>query len=166
MSRSTLVRCGKVPEVFRCQADDGLELRRGDAVVTQTGRGLQLGEVLEVLTRDTGEPEEIAYSVVRQATPEDLAAARESQQAADESFRAWCDRIRNWNLNLELIDVEPTLDRAKEILYVLSDRGPDCTKLALQAAAAGLGIVEVQPVSLEGLVAPKKSGCGSGGCRH
>ena len=68
-------------------------------------------------------------------------------------------------LDLQLIDLEWTLDRTKLILYVLNERGPDCTKLALQAAAAGLGLVEVQPVDENGLVAVEPSGgCGSGGC--
>ena len=46
---------------------------------------------------------------------------------------------------MELIDLEWTLDKSKLILYVLNDRGPEATRLGLQAAAAGLGTVEVQP---------------------
>jgi hypothetical protein len=81
-------------------------------------------------------------------------------------FPEWITRITEWELMLELIDLEWTLDRQKLILYVLNDRGPDCTKLALQAAAAGLGTIEVQPVTAEGLVTPPAStgGCGSCGC--
>jgi len=75
-----------------------------------------------------------------------------------------------WGLSLELIDLEWTLDRQKLILYVICDRGPDTTKLALQAAASGFGVVEVQPVSSTGLVTIPQSSCGSGGggcgCDH
>jgi hypothetical protein len=82
----------------------------------------------------------------------------------------WCARISDWRLNLELVDLEWTLDRQKLILYVLCERGPDSTKLALQAAAAGLGVIEVQPVSSTGLVTIPQSSCGSGeggcGCSH
>jgi hypothetical protein len=50
-------------------------------------------------------------------------------------------------------------------LYVLTERGPATTTLALQAAAEGLGLIEVQPVSAAGLVAvPSGGGCGTGGC--
>jgi hypothetical protein len=57
------------------------------------------------------------------------------------------------------------LEDDKLVLYVLNDRGPDCTKLALQAAAAGLGVIEVQPVGAEGLMTLETgNGCGSGGC--
>jgi hypothetical protein len=69
-------------------------------------------------------------------------------------------------LNLELVDLEWIIDPRKLVLYVLNERGPDCTKLALQAAAAGLGIIEVQPIDAQGLVQLESSGggCGSGGC--
>ena len=63
-------------------------------------------------------------------------------------------------------DLEWTLDRQKLVLYVLGGRGPDTTRLALQAAAAGLSVIEVQPVSAEGVVPLPAAGggCGSGGC--
>ena len=64
-------------------------------------------------------------------------------------------------------DMEWTLDRQKLVLYVLGGRGPETTKLALQAAAAGLAVVEVQPVDANGPVpvpAAGGGGCGSGGC--
>ena len=44
--------------------------------------------------------------------------------------------------------------------------GAETTKLALQAAAAGLAVVEVQPVNADGpvpLAAAGGGGCGSGG---
>jgi hypothetical protein len=65
-----------------------------------------------------------------------------------------------------LIDLEWTLDDAKQILYVLTSRGPDATNLALHAAAEGLGVIEVQPVAAEGLIPlpSEGGGCGSGGC--
>ena len=71
-----------------------------------------------------------------------------------------------WKLDLDLVDLEWTLDRQKLVLYVLGGRGPEATKLALQAAAAGLAVVEVQPVTADGPVPlpPAGGGCGSGGC--
>ncbi len=74
-------------------------------------------------------------------------------------------RIDEWKLSLELIDLEWTLDKSKLILYVLNDRGPESTKLALQAAAAGWGTIEVQPVGPDGPISVSQGGgCGSGHC--
>lgn len=168
-----LVRYGAVPEVARFVQTGEAAPRRGEQVVVETHRGLQLGSVLERLRTPPGAAApELDFRIDRVATPEDLAAARQLTGDCDGAFESWCSRIVQWNLNLELIDLEWTLDRQKLILYVLCERGPDSTKLALQAAAAGLGIIEVQPVSSTGLVQPEPSGgsCGSGGggcgCSH
>lgn len=168
-----LVRYGAVPEVAKFVHAGDFVPQRGAFVVVTTHRGSQLGSVLERLKPSPGNSEsESGFLVERIATAEDLATARQLTRDCEEAFADWCTRISQWKLNLELIDLEWTLDRQKLILYVLCERGPDSTKLALQAAAAGLGIIEVQPVSATGLVPLESSGgsCGSGGggcgCSH
>ncbi len=162
-----LVRYGTTPEVARCVVAEGATLSRGDAVVVRTHRGEQLGRLLE-RERSAAAVDEIEFEILRRASDADLAQAELSRQRCEQAFAVWMQRIADWNLQLELLDVEETLDGQKTILYVMCERGPDSTKLALQAAAAGLGIIEVQPVSAEGLVvaAPTGGGCGSGGCHH
>lgn len=167
-----LIRYGTVPEVARF-ANDSPELPvRGATVVVETDRGLQMGTVLERLKPnfDPAKEAETEFKLVRTATDHDLEAARNLTDECEKAFPEWCARISQWKLNLELIDLEWTLDRQKLILYVLCERGPDSTKLALQAAAGGFGVIEVQPVSATGLVTIPQSSCGSGGggcgCDH
>lgn len=169
-----LVRYGCIPEVSRFTCGSVAGLQRGAAVVVETHRGLQLGTFLERVTpahpadRDPSEPEPAAPSpILRAASEADRADAAAMTSEAAAEFSAWTSRIAQWELELELIDLEWTLDRQKLILYVLNERGPDCTKLALQAAAAGLGTIEVQPVTADGLVTQPTGGgggCGSCGC--
>lgn len=165
-----LVRYGVIPEVARCRATNEAALQRGDAVVLQTHRGLQFGTVVEPLRgkgTDGESSDEGPFAVLRVAAAEDEAQQRRLRSAADEEFSRWSERIAAWKIDVQLVDLEWTLDRAKLILYVLNERGPECTKLAIQAAAAGLGVVEVQPVSSEGLVSqPSGGGCGSCGCHN
>lgn len=168
-----LVRYGTVPEVARFAYQGEAAPSRGDHVVVETHRGLQLGTVLERLKPSSKvDPAELDFRIERTANSADLADHRIQLRECEDGFAQWCARILQWNLNLELIDLEWTLDRQKLILYVLCERGPDSTKLALQAAAAGLGIIEVQPVSSTGLVQIEAKGgsCGSGGggcgCSH
>lgn len=168
-----LVRYGAVPEVARFLLPEGMTLERGDCVVIDSSRGPMLGSVLEIArpAREPGQqlPDPEA-AILRLAAPEDLAAAEEHRSRAMAGFSDWERRIADWHLDLQLVEVEFTLDGAKQILYVLNERGPDCTKLAIQAAAAGLGIIEVQPITATGLVTQPTlkvsggGGCGSGGC--
>ncbi|RLS56562.1 MAG: hypothetical protein DWH91_06405 [Planctomycetota bacterium] len=164
--RDYLIRYGVVPEVARCQIVPGISRpERGAAVVVQTHRGPQLGEVLGDLRAEADNPP--AFTVLRTATATDLDQARQQAEQSAAEFADWTNRIAEWNLDLQLIDIEWTLDGSKRVLYVLNERGPECTRLAIQAAASGFGIIEVQPVGAEGLISqPEVSGggCGTGGC--
>ena len=144
-----LVRYGRVPEVARFDSDDQPPMERGCRVVVQTHRGLQLGEFLEsvVAEADVDRPK-----IVRVADANDHEQFEQLSRRCDGEFEAWVTRIESWDLDLQLLDLERTLDGEKLILYVLNERGPDCTKLALQAAAGGFGIIEVQPVDENGIV--------------
>jgi hypothetical protein len=165
-----LVRHGAVPEVLRCAWHEADSLSRGAKVVLQTHRGLELGIVLEAVhgsREPDGQSPSPSAEILRVALPEDVDRAERLARQAHAAFADWERRIGDWGLDLQLIDLEWTLDESRLVLYVLNERGPECTKLALQAAAAGLGIVEVQPVSADGPVSlPQQSGggCGSCGC--
>jgi cell fate regulator YaaT (PSP1 superfamily) len=165
MPVNVLVRYGRIPEVAKVVAENRRE--RGEKVVVRTHRGLELATVLETLKPSKTEEVESDFVVVREATAEDQFEFTGLATRAGDEFAAWTKRIADWKLDLQLVDLEWTLDREKLILYVLNDRGPECTRLAIQAAAEGLGLVEVQPVSATGLV-PKEDGggCGSCGCGH
>jgi hypothetical protein len=180
MSQTLLVRYGAVPEVARFTHDLADPPGRHERVVVYTHRGLELGTALESLRvpkpqngdNGSGDPdrtagEESTQRVLRRATPEDEARHAELGREAQQAFGEWNRRIADWKLDLDLIDLEWTLDRQKLVLYVLGGRGPETTKLALQAAAAGLAVVEVQPVDANGPVPVPLGGgggCGSGGC--
>lgn len=166
MVRAVLVRYGAAPEVARFADLDTAVVARGDAVVVRTHRGLQFGQVLEPLSENV-ERSEFDFVIERLATSDDRSRHQSQLDVAAQRFDRWRERIHAWGLALELIDLEQTLDGDKTILYVLADRGPDCTKLALLAAANGAEPIEVQPVGPEGLIRPELSGgggCGTGGC--
>ena len=162
-----LVRYGAIPEVarFSCTVD----CTRGDRVVVETHRGRLLGDVLSTVAPsvepDTDEPDP-SGQVIRQAEPDDRIDEHAAGTAAASSFADWTSRIAEWNIEVELLEVEHSLDRTKTTLYVLCGRDAETTKLALQAAAAGLGIIDVQPVTADGVVPPAPSGGGCGSCGH
>jgi cell fate regulator YaaT (PSP1 superfamily) len=173
MPETALVRYGVIPEVSRFVQTLPTPPERGARVIVNTRRGLELGTLLELLKPTDPSAATEAEStpsgeLVRVATSEDRAWAADLRVEAQVEFGVWQQRLRDWHLELELIDAEWTHDRQRLVLYVLGGRGSDTTKLALQAATLGLS-VEVQPVDATGLVqiASEGGGCGcgeSGGC--
>jgi cell fate regulator YaaT (PSP1 superfamily) len=136
----------------------------GDTVVVQSSRGEEWGVVVRPdASAETSTDER--PPVLRIATSDDQQRLTELRQQCEHEFPVWQQRIRDWRVDVELIDLERTLDGEKLVLYVLNDRGPETTKLALQAAAAGFGVIEVQPVGREGLIVASGGG-GCGNCGH
>ena len=157
-----LARYGRVPQVARFAAW-GERPERAAAVVVSTDRGQELATVLQILPPNArtaeGETATPTGELLRLATADDLDPSAKDQNAAENSFTDWSMRTEKWKLQLELIDIERTLDD-RLILYVLNDRSAETTRLALLAAAAGFGVIHVQPVSAEGVV----QASGGGGC--
>jgi cell fate regulator YaaT (PSP1 superfamily) len=176
-----LVRYGTISEVARFEMPTDFVRNRGERVVIRTHRGIELGTLLQDAASQINQPAHGSrpningdgtseldpgqQSILRTASVEDEQTAARLRSQCEEEFGVWRQRIEDWNLRLELIDLERTLDKSKLILYVLNDRGPESTKLALQAAAAGYGTVEVQPVGPDGPISQGAGGgCGSGHC--
>lgn len=178
--KKVLVRYGSQPEVARTTVRLAERLPRETEVVVETHRGVELASVLEYIqekyeptpygVEETPEPN--SFEILRLATDDDRQTADELRRDCETQFNVWIERIRKWDLDLQLIDLEWLLDKSKLILYVINDRGGECTKMAIYAAAEGFGPVEVQPVDRTGLLVPTNDsgggGCGScgsgGGC--
>jgi hypothetical protein len=171
-----LARYGRVPQVARF-AGHGPRPSRGTAVVVRTDRGEEIAETLQLIERSSGvtaagdtvavtsaaERPVLTGELLRLATRDDQARAAADAVELESAFPQWLRRASEWQLQLELIDLERTLD-GRLILYVLNDRNAETTRLALLAAAAGHGVVHVQPVSAEGILQVNSGGCGTGGC--
>lgn len=100
---------------FDCDDPDVIP---GEHVLAETNQGLGLGMVVSMAEEAPPDiaPEDIV-PVVRRATEQDRAAARENVQLAEEA-RRFCDaRIRERGLDMKLVDVEVLFDRSKFVFY-------------------------------------------------
>jgi hypothetical protein len=183
-----LIRYGAMGHIARFGA--GLPsagpFHRGQAVVIQSHRGVELGEVLiriedarlpgpqDPESDDSGRIETAGEPrVLRAAGSEDLALAKNAGALQPARF-ARCQRIlQEGGWPWELLDVEPLLDGHTTVLHYLGPRHiADATMLAQFRVACEFDVV-FEPVAseLEGpeSVKPNEdhacgSGCGSGGC--
>ena len=176
-----LVRYGAVPQVARFAVSKEIveSMAAGPAhgvrVVVATDRGTETGLLLEIVSKIVAsEDAALTGQLLRLSNPADEEGFVVNRQKADREFFDWQLRVSDWGLELQLIDLEWTLDGQSLILYVLNGQNAETTRLALLAAAAGLGIVHVQPVEADGIVHQPSGGgggcgsggggCGSGGC--
>jgi len=131
VEQAYLIRYGLMGHVsrFRTSPECDRSLGRGQAVVIQTERGVELGEVLLPLDGLTLAPPVDRQRVVRPAGPEDLARSRHTETIRPERF-ALCQRIlREGDWPWELVDVEPMLDDQATVLHYFGPHQLDAATL-------------------------------------
>ncbi len=178
MVHSYLVRYGQMRRLGRFWSSGSERLYlRGEAVVLQTHRGLEPGEVLLIEAEPaTPEPDDSSSKarILRAATSEDLELAQRVAKERDARYLSCLRLLGEGVWPFDLIDVEPLLDADRTVLYYLGPHGLDVKSFAEAAkVACGLEIV-LEPVGLDlevdSMEAPEKvtteSGCGSCGSKE
>lgn len=164
-----LIRYGVMGYVsrFRAAPECDRPLGRGQAVVIQSDRGLELGEVLLPLEGTASAPPVDRQRVIRPADPEDLARCRHAEAIRPERF-ALCQRIlREGDWPWELVEVEPMLDDRATVLHYLGPHQLDSSTLRARFRMTCDFDVVLEPVGddveIEG-AGPHASDDHGGGC--
>jgi hypothetical protein len=151
---------------FRAAPDCGGPLGRGQSVVIQTDRGVELGEVLIPLDEAGASRASERQRVIRPAGPDDLDRSRRAEASRADRF-ATCRRVleeEGWPW--DLIDVEPLLDDGVTVLQYLGPHRLDAAAIRARfRMTCGLDVV-LEPVGADDAEAAESvgGGCGSGGC--
>ena len=187
-----LIRYGAMGHIARFGAGPesaGL-FHRGQSVVIQSHRGMELGEVLIRIdaanppdsfgglespdSDDSGRIETVGEPrVLRAACSEDLARAAQADALQPARFARCQHILEEGGWPWELLDVEPLLDGNTTVLHYLGPRQTDDATMLAQFRIACEFDVVFEPVGDE-LEGPESagldedhgcgSGCGSGGC--
>jgi hypothetical protein len=183
-----LVRYGlTVARIGRFASDEAHG--RGELVVIQSHRGIELGEVLvQALVNVTpvGDPGDAAARVLRTAGSADRERARLAENDRSDWFSACRNVVQSGSWDLELLDIEPLLEDHRAVLHYLAARPLDDSAglvaafrraldldVLLEPVDSELGLGDDEPTSSP-VDAPaggcsrcdpgERGGCGSGGC--
>ena len=127
----------------------GLDLHTGMHVVTETSRGVELGEcmsgVLEV-------PEERVIAplkpIIRIATEQDMITQKRNEEAEKEAFDIAVERIAEHELEMKLVDVEYAFDHSKIIFYFTANGRVDFRMLVKNLASIFKTRIELRQIGV------------------
>ena len=123
--------------------------RPGDAVVVETSRGIELGEVVtgarEVPDEQIVPP---LKQVVRVATAEDIARAENNAAREKEAYAICQEKILQHKLEMKLVDVEYTFDNSKIIFYFTADGRVDFRELVKDLASVFKMRIELRQIGV------------------
>ena len=128
---------------------NGLELHNGMSVVTETARGVELGECMSGVMDVPDERLVLPLKpILRIATEQDLAMQKRNEQAEKEAFDIAIDRIAEHKLEMKLVDVEYAFDRSKIIFYFTANGRVDFRMLVKSLASIFNTRIELRQIGV------------------
>ena len=127
----------------------GLDLHNGMHVVTETARGVELGEcmsgVMEVDDERIAAP---LKPIMRIATEQDMITQKRNEEYEKEAFDIAIERIAEHNLEMKLVDVEYAFDHSKIIFYFTANGRVDFRLLVKNLASIFKTRIELRQIGV------------------
>ena len=156
MGRQHLVRVGALGHVGRFTAVDAVRYPRHARVVVRTGRGLELGEILDP-PANVDEVERTDGSILRGLTVEDQLLEARLEKNRQAAYTACAARLADLGLPATLMDVEHLFDGQTLLFYFLGEMTPELESLTQELAE----LYETQ-VQFRRFTEAVTEGCGPG----
>ncbi len=137
-----------VGEEVRCVSPDGLAIHMNDRCVFDTGQVLEIGRIVAVSEGRDGEPDGGMPKVVRCATLQDQAKARENDlmsKMAMDTCQAKADRLE---LSMRLVRVRYSFDRKLLTVLFSAEERVDFRELIKQLAAELHARIEMRQIGV------------------
>ena len=118
-----------------------IQLNLKDKVVVETSMGEDIGEV--VINKRNIEEDKLTKplkKVIRLANPKDLKRLAENVGKEKKAFKVCQQKIKEYNLNMNLVEVEFRFDNSKAIFYFTADGRIDFRELVKDLAAIYKGV--------------------------
>lgn len=130
-------------------APNGNKLNTNNMVVVETSRGIKCGTVAipnkEVPEEQITRP---LKDLIRIATDEDIQHLEENDRKEKEAFKICEEKIKENDLEMNLVDVEYTFDNTKVIFYFTADGRIDFRKLVKDLAAIFKVRIELRQIGV------------------
>ena len=128
---------------------DGISMPVGTAVIVETSRGVECGEVAlsnrEVTDEGIVKP---LKKVIRVATPEDLKHVEDNWAKEQQAFTICQQKIAAHKLEMKLVDVEYTFDNNKILFYFTADGRVDFRELVKDLASVFRTRIELRQIGV------------------
>ncbi len=126
-----------------------IQLNLKDKVVVETSMGEDIGEV--VINKRNIEENKLTKPlkrVIRLANPKDLKRLAENVGKEKKAFKVCQQKIKEYNLNMNLVEVEFRFDNSKAIFYFTADGRIDFRELVKDLAAIYKTRIELRQIGV------------------
>jgi cell fate regulator YaaT (PSP1 superfamily) len=142
------VRFKSAGKIYYFNSGD-IELQAGEAVIVETIRGVEYGEVA-LQKRDVDEEQLVLplKKVIRKANQEDQITYQRNKEKEAEALEICREKVRIHSLPMRLIDVEYTFDMGKIIFYFTAESRVDFRDLVKDLASIFKTRIELRQIGV------------------
>lgn len=144
--------------VVTCIEKNGIFVPGDCVVIIKDGKEF-LGRVMGV--RESDEEVKDVCEIIRMATPQDISQDLENMAIAERAFVICKEKIREYELDMKLIETEVSLDTKKAIFYFLAPQRVDFRRLIRELANTLKMTIEMRQIGVRDAT---KIGGGIGPC--
>ena len=128
---------------------DGKQIEKGKHVIVETSMGKEYGEVV-ITNRHLPDEKIVAplKKIIRIATEKDAKHNKENKEKEKEAFKICEKKIKEYNLDMELTEVEYKFDRSKLLFFFKADDRIDFRELVKDLAAVFKTRIEMRQISV------------------
>lgn len=148
MRRVVGARFKKVGKIYYFSCEE-FEVNVGDYLILETSRGIEYGKcVIPPKFIDEKELSNSLKKCIRIATEEDTRIHEENKQKEKEAFKIAQDKIGEFSLEMNLVDVEYTFDKNKIIFYFIAEGRVDFRDLVKTLASIFKTRIELRQIGV------------------
>ncbi len=126
-----------------------LDIKKDDNVIVETARGVEYGRVvLGIKEIEEDKVVQPLKPVIRIATAEDAQIDAKNREKEKEAFAICLEKIRQFGLEMKLIDAEYTFDNNKVLFYFTADGRIDFRELVKSLAAVFRTRIELRQIGV------------------
>jgi cell fate regulator YaaT (PSP1 superfamily) len=138
---------GERRAIYRNRSD--LDINEGDSVIVEAERGEDFGHVslvgaLVKLKRGKGETK----GIIRTAVEKDIATLKSNEEKEREAFKICKQKIKDYNLEMKLIDVEMQFDGSKITFFFTAAQRVDFRELVKDLAGVYRTRIELRQIGV------------------
>ena len=125
------------------------ELNKGDAVIVETARGLEFGEIV-IAPREVEDSAVVnpLKPILRKATEKDIAKVADNEAKEAEAMRVCSEKVESHKLPMKLVDVEYTFDVNKIVFYFTAEGRVDFRDLVKDLATVFRTRIELRQIGV------------------
>ncbi len=131
---------------YLCSIDD---IRNGDMVIVEADRGIDYGQVMVI--KDDGQcpcKDKTTKKVLRRVNEEDLKQIQTNTNNSKRAFRICERKIKEYNLDMKIIQAEYSFDGSKILFYFVSENRVDFRELVKELAKIFKVRIEMRQVGV------------------